>query len=149
VVAQEIAVGQYDALGLARRAGRVDERSLVFGPDGVGQGFEKPGLPGVERLSSLHDLAKSESAGRRRLAERDEVPDLTERGLDGLDLLPVLVIGDDDGPGVRVQDDVLDLFGHEGAVDRHRDRAQAEVRHIAHDPLGPVLGKQDDFVSFC
>ena len=73
--------------------------------------------------------------------------DLAQAAPRGLDLLPLVGVGDDDDRGVGIVDDVADLFGDEGRIDRDRQGAPAEGREIGDDPVGPVLRKDDHLVA--
>ena len=108
---------------------------------------EQPGLGRRRGPPLVQDLLQRQDAGRGFVGEGDVVPDLGQPGPNGLDLLPMVGVRDDDDRGVRVVDDVADLFRDERRVDRHGQPAGAERREVGHGPFGPVLGKKAELLA--
>ena len=147
-VADEVVVGQDDALGQTRGARGVDDGGLIRGLDSPGQALEEARLGGVHGSAFGQDLGQREHALGRRLGfQGDEMLDLDQLGPDGLQLPPLIGAGDDHDAGVGVIDEIFDLVGDERRVDRDGDAAQAEVGEVGHDPFGPVLGEDDELVA--
>ena len=126
-------VGANDPLRLARGPGGVHEDPGIIRPDlngggGLGPGFEEP-LEGAEALLRL-----------RRDVDEPVVVDPVEVAPDRIDGLPVLPLGDD-GPGLRVVDDVEDLFSGESKIDRNDDQPGLRRGEIDLDELEAVVGE--------
>ncbi len=141
-------MGQDDALGDAGRSARVDDRGFVVGPDGTGDFLEEPRLGRGDRPAPFPNPVHRQDAGRGGLGlENDDVLDLGETGPDRGDFLILEEVGDDDDFRVAVVDDVLDLLGDQGGIDRNRDAAQAEIGKIGDRPFGAILGENDQLAA--
>ena len=138
-VGGDVAVRQHHAFGVARRARGIDDRGEVLGPDGEGP---DPPRCEVDRacLAVLLERRERHHVGAGEIGVKTDHP--FERGQlapDGRDLGVLGRRGDEDGPGTRVLEQVVNLPGGEGRIDRHVDREGGEGGEIGQGPLGPVF----------
>ena len=120
----EVAVREDDALGHARRAGRINDRRLVAELDGVG--------------ALAHLLDRDTLGGTRQdaLGTSVEGEDMADAlGAHGFDELGLLGVRRGDDAHVGVLEDVRDLGGGVRLVDRHGDGATGQCGHIDERPL--------------
>ena len=120
----EVAVREDNALGHARRAGRINDRRLVAELDGVG--------------TLAHLLDRDTLGGTRQYAlgtsvEGEDMADAL--GAHGFDQLCLLCGGRDDDAHVGVLEDVRDLGGGVRLVDRDRDGTTGQCGHVDECPL--------------
>jgi len=146
-VAHEIAVGEDDAFRHPRRPRRINQGGLVLRPDQERFPLEEPGIGRVRPAAQVQDLVEGPDALGRLGEEGDEVLDLVQPFPDGFDLRPLLPVGADDDHGVRIIDDVADLFRNERRVDGNGHGSPRQGREIRHDPFGPVLGNDGQLVA--
>ncbi len=108
-------------LGQLAQVGGIGLGQLGVGGDRIARGF---------RRLDQHDRFE----GGQRLADLEEP--LEER-----------IVLDDGDLGAAVVDEVLDLLGRRGVVDRHRRCAQEQHGQIERMELGPVAHHQHDGVA--
>ena len=151
-------MGQHGALGLAGGAGGVDEGGDVIGrgcrralghgaPAGLGgcrakafeslEGHDVDGAVGAEAVADV-DVAVDDDDVAQTLAVGDD------REHD-VELLPV---ADIDYRRARVVDDVLDLVGAGGGVNRHGDSAVGVCGEVGDEEFGAVCAEDGRHARF-
>ncbi len=125
-VRQHVAVGDDDALGLGGRARREDDLGDVVAPDGNLRGRAR----GRDERRPV-ELVQLPRSARRRC-----------RGTGGTSC-PT-------STSLRLHDprDAGEKVGRRAVVDRHDDDAVQQAAPERDDPLGAVLGEEDDLVAF-
>ena len=117
-VGEHVPVGDDDALGLGRGAGREHDLGGVAGGGGVGGGGRRAGV-------------------RRGRAQVGEAP-----GLDAVEPGRGHVVADEQEPGVDAPGDALEERRRGPVVDGHHHRAPQQAPPEADDPLRAVLAPE-------
>ena len=135
--ARRVAVGQHAALRRPGRAGGVDERVGVVGPDRV--------LTAAQLVGVAAGAAALAQLGERQLAaarlDADGVAQLSQRPAHLLDLGELALVLAHDRPRARVADDPLALLGRVRGVDGHDDAARRGHGQRDERPLRPCVGQ--------
>ena len=156
-VRHDVAVRQHHALGLARRAGGVDDGGERFGADRGAAGLDgrpdrrvdrQPLAAAREERGAGDDRrAQAEVTGlritgvrRRPRVDDDHQLQRRQQVSHLLHLRRLDAIRDDGDAGAGVGEDVPDLRRRQRRIDRHGDDADRLRREIDQDPLGPALG---------
>ena len=137
-------MAQHHALGRAGRARRVDQ-----GREGVGiQSFEAVEVRLLLYFVTLgHELFPGHHhvvCDRGGALHRDDVLEVRRVGAFFLDLLPLILVLDEDDGCFGVGDDVANLDGGAGGVDTRRSAARAHCRNVHDRPLGAVESEDAD-----
>lgn len=145
-VAEDIAVAQHHTLGFACCAAGVDQGGDLFGIDLIAALLypRQPVFLGVaEQLLPRHDLVSVAVFGA---FHADDVLKVGEALLcaKGADLFQLCLAGKQEQTGFAVVEDVRDIFGGAGGINRHADRAKREDRHIRKHPLWAIFAEQAD-----
>ncbi|MNX71346.1 hypothetical protein D3C86_1026580 [compost metagenome] len=150
-VGRVVAVAEHDPLGVARGARGVDDRGDALGLDGALPVGDLVVVLGAERLAlgdevgELDDLETGALAGFR---VHDHHQAQRVGFLGGFeDLVALLDRRADHDLGAGVVEDVGQLLGREGHVDRDVDGPDALDGHVRLDPLGAVLAQEGDAIA--
>ena len=132
-------MGEHDALGVAGGAGGVDD-------GGEFVGFGEQGLPAprlranrVGGAVSLQRLEREEIRAGQIGVESADPFERRKLAPDRGNLGKLGGGGHEHRAGPRVLQDVVDLAGRQGRVDRHVHGAGGERREVGEGPLGPIL----------
>ena len=150
---EQVGVGQHHALGWPGHAGRVDGDGDLVATRPLGHEL----LPQLEDgpgrfLAEVLELVEADRHGILEPADPPGVDDddgaqLGELVPDGDGLVELLLVFDDDDPGVRVAQDLRDAGFGLGRVDAHGDGTDALDGEVGEEPLGPVLAQHGDPVA--
>jgi hypothetical protein len=138
---RDVAVGDLHALGRAGRAGGVDQREDVVGLDGAPRRLEVEVV-----LAALGELVERQPALGRVAVDDDHVLERVVALGHGQQPVEEGLLGDHDRVA-GVADEVLDLLGRVGVVDREGGRAEVHGGRVGHVKLGPVCQHQREGVA--
>ena len=145
---QVIAVRLHDALGGTGRAGGVHDRRDVGRLQGRQAMLDRSAeAPLATQHAKPLPVEHAQSAGlRSRGRSLDHDHRLQARHLrgHGQDLPELLLILDEQRPGLGVAHDVAERLGWVGRIHRDGDAADREDREVGPDPLRPTLGENPD-----
>lgn len=144
-VAHEVSVREHDALGLARGAAGVDERSEILGPDGDSEVVqESVGLGGLLAEEGFAREAEAVPGAiciwvirLRKIVGIDRFQ-RREARQDGGNLRAECFRGDEDEFRARIIEDLVELVGSERRINRDVDRTETEDREVDEVPDGPI-----------
>jgi hypothetical protein len=137
----EVRVGELDALRVAGRARRVDEREQVVAAD------LRRRRPGVEaRVPVALDVLQAQRALAPVPVDDDHVLERRQPVARGEELIGERLV-DDREARLRVADDELDLLGRRREVDRERRRADGHHGEVGQVELGPVAEHERDVLA--
>ncbi len=148
---QQVRVRQHRALGIARRAGGIDQRGDVFRLYGGGQRVQRR-LVWASRLPTPVDLLKGQDVLHLQLfrlaLHRDDRFQRRDLAAKLGDLGDLPGVGDDEETRAGVAEIVADLGGGQRAVDGHGDHSEGLRGQIANRPLNAiVLGDQRETLA--
>ena len=138
-VAEEIALGEHDPLGIAGGAGRKDDGCQVVGLQ-AGFAAGQVRLHGRCRVSAT--LQEALPANFVRDAEQ-----VGQGGADFLDFRILICIGHEDETHAGIVELETDLLGAERRVQGDVDGAGDENRHVGDQPLDAILRQDCDAVA--
>ena len=144
-VADEIVVGEGDALGVAGRSGGVDQRENVVRFDLVGALPEE--IAGIPVAAGIDHLIHGQHTFSGRTFDLNQILEIRTPVLDLEELGHLIGILDHRGLGASILGLKGDLRRVEGAVDRAVHRTEIDNRKIGHMPLGAVVHEQHDAIA--
>ena len=151
-IADEVPVGEHDALGMPGRSRSVDDRSEVLGLDLRGdpaQPLQGHRLDLAEFVTALGDQPAELVLARIRfdhgkIVDQDPRLEVVEGRLVNL---AVQLLGDKDGLGLGMPENVMDFRRTEIRQDRHGDGAHGGDGQVGDAPVGTVLAEDGDPVA--
>ena len=151
-VGNQVAVREHDALRLAGRPRRVDDRGELLGTHGARRIAEFPrGAPlgNHPRMAPLAYRRQGDDRGGASSVPVDHENGFEQRQLmaDLLKLLELLAVRDHRQPRAAILEDVAHLRRRQRGIDGHGHRAGGQDRQVGQQPLGSAVGNDGDAIA--